>query len=244
MTPQHISVQEVKAACRKAYDAGNLIAQSANHVYAYEGRGGIKCAIGCALTDATLGAIDVHKLQRVTLGEDEHTKRLPFTFDPAEFDELCAIQSAHDVWLANEFQLPLYRKKFLMLIDYPDARIVCMVRDPRAVVASYKGFAAAAHRELGLESAEYRQWAESDRRRIRRSYHPLLASLLWRATIRADDGWMTCGIRRGHGANEARRRHPLRGGLEPGKEIWEEFLRLVVRRNLGVGPGPVRGRPW
>lgn len=72
-----------------------------------------------------------------------------------------------------------------MLGSYPDARVVCMVRDPRAVAASYGGFSASAHKEGRRRSPEHASWAEEDRERIRRSHHPLLVAMLWRATLRA-----------------------------------------------------------
>jgi len=68
-----------------------------------------------------------------------------------------------------------------LLSAYPDAKVVCLVRDPRAVVASYKDWHGAAERRGVTESPEL----EADRERSRRSYNAVLMSLLWRGVVRA-----------------------------------------------------------
>lgn len=68
---------------------------------------------------------------------------------------------------------------------YPAARIICMVRDPRAVVVSYRdGRAGGGH--PGFEGdPDHRQALKCDQRRLRKSYNILVLSLLWRATVQA-----------------------------------------------------------
>ena len=74
---------------------------------------------------------------------------------------------------------------------FPSAKVICLVRDPRAVVASYRhwrhqgGFDF--ERDPGHEAA-----IEEDLARARRSYHLALHSLLWRSTANA----ATSGVRR------------------------------------------------
>jgi Sulfotransferase family len=68
-----------------------------------------------------------------------------------------------------------------LLSAYPEAKVVCLVRDPRAVVASYKDWHGAAERRGVTESPEL----EADRERSRRSYNAVLMSLLWRGVVRA-----------------------------------------------------------
>jgi hypothetical protein len=63
-----------------------------------------------------------------------------------------------------------------IMTAYPTAQVVTMLRDPRAVVASYRDW----HR------AEYSKPSDpvglkADRARARRSYHPVLCGLLWKA---------------------------------------------------------------
>jgi hypothetical protein len=68
-----------------------------------------------------------------------------------------------------------------LLTAFPGAKVICLVRDPRAVVASYKDWHGAAARRGVSESPEL----EADRERTRRSYNPVLMSLLWRGVVRA-----------------------------------------------------------
>ena len=66
---------------------------------------------------------------------------------------------------------------------YPGAQIICMVRDPRAVVASYGRFAEAPDVTRAWFPAKRNAWSSEDRTRIRRSYHPLIAAMLWKASV-------------------------------------------------------------
>lgn len=76
---------------------------------------------------------------------------------------------------------------------FPEAQVVVMVRDPRAVVASYRdwrdktGFDVTS--DEGLDEALTR---ESMRTRL--SYHPVLATVLWRASVLG-----AAAARRAHG---------------------------------------------
>jgi hypothetical protein len=67
-----------------------------------------------------------------------------------------------------------------LLAAFPSARVVCLIRDPRAVVASYRDWT----RRSALSPDADTPFA-SDRRRARRSYHVVLASLMWRAATNA-----------------------------------------------------------
>src|SRR5581483_3012861 len=59
-------------------------------------------------------------------------------------------------------------------------RIVCLIRDPRAVVASYRDWT----RRTALAPERGGAFA-GDRVRARRSYDPVLASLMWRSATEA-----------------------------------------------------------
>jgi sulfotransferase family protein len=65
-----------------------------------------------------------------------------------------------------------------MLARYPRAKIIALARDPRAVVVSYRDLHARQH-------AEEKETFVGERERVKRSYHVLLATFLWRAAIRA-----------------------------------------------------------
>jgi hypothetical protein len=62
----------------------------------------------------------------------------------------------------------------------PDAKLICLVRDPRAVVASYRDWHQRGRASDGGERA-----FEGDQERARRSFHVGVASLLWRGAMRA-----------------------------------------------------------
>lgn len=71
-----------------------------------------------------------------------------------------------------------------MLRRFPNGRAVFMLRDPRAVVASYRDWRNQGgfdfEKDPGHEAA-----LEADHERARRSYHPVTISLLWVAAARA-----------------------------------------------------------
>jgi hypothetical protein len=71
-----------------------------------------------------------------------------------------------------------------LLEAFPTAKVVCLVRDPRAVIASYRDWHAGEERE-GLDEVDEAGLA-AERARSRRSYHPVLMSLLWRGVLRAE----------------------------------------------------------
>jgi len=67
-----------------------------------------------------------------------------------------------------------------ILAAFPTAKIVCLLRDPRAVVASYRDWTT----RSALAPEQDTPFA-ADRRRARRSYNVVLASLMWRAATAA-----------------------------------------------------------
>jgi sulfotransferase family protein len=67
---------------------------------------------------------------------------------------------------------------------YPKAKIVCMIRDGRAVVASYRDFKKGVVGEHAHDPGR-REAQLLEQRRVRRSYHVIIASLLWRGVARA-----------------------------------------------------------
>lgn len=71
-----------------------------------------------------------------------------------------------------------------ILQAYPNARIICMVRDPRAVVASYRDW----KYQGGLnkaDNADYEKAIAEDEARTRQSYHLVLAAMMWRGAANA-----------------------------------------------------------
>jgi hypothetical protein len=99
-----------------------------------------------------------------------------------------------------------------LLSAFPEAKVVCLVRDPRAVVASYKDWHGAAERRGVTERPEL----EADRERSRRSYNPVLMSLLWRGVVRAS----FAALER-HGAERVRIQRFERLAASPEAEVRE-----------------------
>lgn len=100
----------------------------------------------------------------------------------AYFEALCRIRAerhGRERW-GEKTPRHVYRIDEL-LSAFPDARVVCLLRDPRAVVASHRDWHAAAGRNGTEESRE----KQADRERTRRSYNVVLMSLLWRGVVRA-----------------------------------------------------------
>ncbi len=68
-----------------------------------------------------------------------------------------------------------------MLHSFPTARVICMVRDPRAVVASYRDWTRDLSKNLDATSMDTGHVREQIRRN--RSYDPVLVSLMWRSVV-------------------------------------------------------------
>ncbi len=64
---------------------------------------------------------------------------------------------------------------------FEQAKILCIVRDPRAMVASYSEWSKRANGEIDKETPEQVQ----EYIRSRASYHPIIAALMWRGAARA-----------------------------------------------------------
>ena len=68
-----------------------------------------------------------------------------------------------------------------MLAAYPAARFICLVRDPRAVVASTRD----AWRRPSFRRRRTRKRMKENYARAKRQYNIVLSALLWNATVRA-----------------------------------------------------------
>ncbi len=71
-----------------------------------------------------------------------------------------------------------------LLETHPRAKIICMMRDPRAVVASYRDW----QKNLKVPQtvpAPIRARMDEEYKRKRKSYHPLIMTLMWKATASA-----------------------------------------------------------
>lgn len=71
-----------------------------------------------------------------------------------------------------------------MLEAFPSGKVVCMVRDPRAVVASYRDWENQGGFDLEADP-EHASVLKQESERAKKSYHPVLLTLLWRGAIGA-----------------------------------------------------------
>jgi hypothetical protein len=71
-----------------------------------------------------------------------------------------------------------------LLAAIPNSRAIFMLRDPRAVAASYRDWKNQGGFDFSSDP-EHEAALEEDHRRARRSYHPAIIALLWRAAFRA-----------------------------------------------------------
>ena len=71
-----------------------------------------------------------------------------------------------------------------ILARFPDAKVMYMLRDPRAVVASYRDWKYQGGYDFENDP-EGREKYLKDHERTRKSYHPVIIALLWKGTYRA-----------------------------------------------------------
>ena len=103
---QHITLEEVKIACRTAYAEKRLLAQDPNSMaygYRITGCDGVVrvCAIGAVLNDGTLNAIDARGLHSRTISSSHSSDDHAFCWNEEEKMDLMEIQRSHDHWLRD-----------------------------------------------------------------------------------------------------------------------------------------------
>jgi hypothetical protein len=95
--------------------------------------------------------------------------------------EGCAQKDA-DIW-GEKTPRHVFRLEEMLTL-YPNAKAIFMLRDPRAVVASYRDWKDQGGFDFESDP-EHRKALEDEHERTRRSYHPVTISLLWVAAARA-----------------------------------------------------------
>jgi hypothetical protein len=123
---QTLTIEEVKAAARAAYDAGTLTAQHPDPTMrrcVYDVGDGYRCAIGCALSASTIDALvaaDMNDAVGVIRLDDDGIIALDRRGDAEN------LQCAHDTWATYSAEFgedsPTTiecRNKFLRMIDHP-----------------------------------------------------------------------------------------------------------------------------
>jgi hypothetical protein len=103
----------------------------------------------------------------------------------AYFEAFCTLRARLHGKASWGEKTPRHAYRVAEIFDaFPAARLVCLVRDPRAVAASFRDWHAGGGRD-GLDPGDEAGLA-AEREQSRRAYHPILASLLWRGTMRAE----------------------------------------------------------
>jgi hypothetical protein len=121
---QTLTLEEVKAAARKSYDAGRLCAQSDSAPPYALAFGVSRCAIGAALNRTTLGRIRKEGDESCGIGMLAD-KGYVLLSEPAEQTPIYVIQAAHDNWgelrREGDGDAAKAEQNFLRLIDHPSA---------------------------------------------------------------------------------------------------------------------------
>lgn len=68
---------------------------------------------------------------------------------------------------------------------FPDARFICMIRDPRAVVASYRDWKYQGSASSIEQDEDYKKVISHEEDRTSKSYHIIISSMMWRAAANA-----------------------------------------------------------
>lgn len=104
------------------------------------------------------------------------------------FEAFCRLQAAMQDKERWGEKTPRHVFRIAEMLDvYPQARVICMVRDPRSVVTSYR-FKADKEDPDKTRDADMRAAMHRARKRTRQSNDLLVTSLLWRSSTRAAMG--------------------------------------------------------
>jgi len=97
------------------------------------------------------------------------------------FEAFCTIQAER----ANKLRWGEKTPRHIYQLDaimkrFPQAKVLFMVRDPRAVVASYENW-----KFEGRPTSNVPEKVDAERERAARSYHPLIITFMWRSGVRS-----------------------------------------------------------
>jgi hypothetical protein len=102
----------------------------------------------------------------------------------AFFEAFCRIQAEEQGRSRWGEKTPRHVFEIAEILNlYPSANVICMIRDPRAVVASYRDFKKG-EIEDSPDDPGRKEALRREQRRVQLSYHVVVASLMWRAVAR------------------------------------------------------------
>ena len=125
-----------------------------------------------------------------------------------------------------------------MLSRFPESKAIFMLRDPRAVVASYRDWKNQGGFDLEQDPG-HAQTLAADEARARRSYHPITISLLWVAAARAAEQ-----AQQRFGASRVRLQRYEAMCDQPESELGSVFDWLGIERPADMVNVPVRNSSY
>jgi len=103
----------------------------------------------------------------------------------AYFEAFCRLEATHEGKPRFGEKTPRHIFRIPeILARYPRAKIMCMIRDPRAVIVSYRDWKNQGGFDFENDPG-HKEELERDHERARQSYNLLLMSMLWRSTVKA-----------------------------------------------------------
>lgn len=109
----------------------------------------------------------------------------------AYFEAYCRLNSKREGKQGWGEKTPRHVYRIPNILErYADARVICMIRDPRAIVASYRDWRNQGGFDLEKDSG-HKQALEVEEARARSSYHIVIQSMLWRGVVNASLGART-----------------------------------------------------
>lgn len=103
----------------------------------------------------------------------------------AYFEGFCRLEAAREGAARWGEKTPRHVFRIPQILEvYPEAKIVCLIRDPRAVVASYRDWENQGGFDLEADP-DHARVLEEERERTSGSYHPVILSLLWNGQVKA-----------------------------------------------------------
>ncbi len=103
----------------------------------------------------------------------------------AYFEAYCKLQAGTSGTMIWGEKTPRHVFRIQEILQaFPSAKIICMVRDPRAVVTSYRDWKNQGGFDFQSDPGHCKT-LEQDKERAVRSYHPITISYLWKAAMTA-----------------------------------------------------------